>query len=68
MFRPAERLRPAAAPAAAPAARRVRPVAKSKPTPPPKRLRRTIHNSGSSRRAVAQSLLDAINRMSGDDK
>lgn len=68
MFRPAERLRPAAAPAAAPAACRVRPVAKSKPTPPPKRLRRTIHNSGSSRRAVAQSLLDAINRMSGDDK
>ena len=68
MFRPAERLRPTAAPAAAPAARRVRPVAKSKPTPPPKRLRRTIHNSGSSRRAVAQSLLDAINRMSGDDK
>lgn len=68
MFRPAERLRPAAAPAVAPAARRVRPVAKSKPTPPPKRLRRTIHNSGSSRRAVAQSLLDAINRMSGDDK
>ena len=67
--RPAERLRPAAAPAPAPAARRVRPVPKAKPAPPPpKRLRRSVHNSGSSRRAVAQSLLDAINRMSGDDK
>lgn len=67
--RSAERLRPAAAPAPAPAARRVRPVPKAKPAPPPpKRLRRSVHNSGSSRRAVAQSLLDAINRMSGDDK
>lgn len=66
--RTAERLRPAATPTPASAARRVRPVPKAKPAPSPKRLRRSVHNSGSSRRAVAQSLLDAINRMSGDDK
>lgn len=68
--RPAERLRPAQPPVTTPAPRRVRPVPKAKPAPPPsRRLRRSsVHNSGSSRRAVAQSLLDAINRMSGDDK
>lgn len=66
--RPSERLRPAQPPVTAPAARRVRPVPKAKPAPPPsRRLRRSVHN-GNSRRAVAQSLLDAINRMSGDDK
>ncbi len=52
--------------AARPAARRVRPAPKAKPAkpaPPPRRLR-TVH---SGRRAVAQSLRDAMGRIPGED-
>ena len=53
-------------PAPQPAARRVRPAPKAKPAkpaPPPRRLR-TVH---SGRRAVAQSLRDAMGRIPGED-
>lgn len=59
---PPEQPRPAAQPA-----RRVRPVPKAKPVKPAVSTRRLRNVQDGSRRAVTQSLLDAINRAGGGD-
>ena len=75
---PAPAVEPVASQAAAPvpqpeaprpvAARRVRPVAKAKPARPAAPHARRLRNvQEANRRAVAQSLMDAINRVDGEN-